>query len=99
MIARIVFTAKEEEAAQKAAQTAETELNGFLDRGGHRPDIVQMRALECPLKRLRGEYRYQVFLKMYFKADTRGITAKMQVLADAADGARAELEVDPTSLL
>ena len=82
-----------------AAETAETELNGFLDRGGHRPDIVQMRALECPLKRLRGEYRYQVFLKMYFKADTRGITAKMQALADAAEGARAELEVDPTSLL
>ena len=44
VIARIVFTAKEESAAQKAAQTAETELNGFLDRGGHRPDIVQMRA-------------------------------------------------------
>ena len=99
VIARIVFTAKEEEAAKKAAETAETELNGFLDRGGHRPDIVQMRALECPIKRLRGEYRYQVFLKMYFKADTRGITAKMQALADAAEGARAELEVDPTSLL
>ena len=99
MIARIVFTAKEEEAAKKAAETAETELNNFLDRGGHRPDIVQMRALECPVKRLRGEYRYQVFLKMYFKADTRGITAKMQALADAAEGARAELEVDPTSLL
>ena len=76
VIARIVFTAKEEEAAKKAAETAETELNGFLDRGGHRPDIVQMRALECPVKRLRGEYRYQVFLKMYFKADTRGITAR-----------------------
>ena len=39
------------------------------------------------------------FLVMYFKADTRGITAKMQALADAAEGARAELEVDPTSLL
>ena len=99
VIARIVFTAKEEEAAKEAAETAETELNNFLDRGGHRPDIVQMRALECPVKRLRGEYRYQVFLKMYFKADTRGITAKMQALADAAEGARAELEVDPTSLL
>ncbi len=99
VIARIVFTAGEEEAAQKAAQAAETELNDFLDRGGHRPDIVQMRALECPVKRLRGEYRYQVFLKMYFKADTRSITAQMQTLADKAEGARAELEVNPVNLL
>ena len=90
VIARIVFTAKEEEAAQNAAKAAEKELDEFLDRGGHRPDIVQMRALECPVKRLRGEYRYQVFLKMYFKADTRQITARMQALAEAAEGARAE---------
>ena len=99
VIARIVFTAKEEEAAQNAAKAAEKELDEFLDRGGHRPDIVQMRALECPVKRLRGEYRYQVFLKMYFKADTRQITARMQALAEAAEGARAELEVNPTNLL
>ena len=99
VIARIVFSAKEETAAKTAAEAAEAELGDFLDRGGHRPDIVQMRALECPVKRLRGEYRYQVFLKMYFKADTRRIAAQMQALAEKAEGARAELEVNPTSLL
>ena len=99
VIARLVFSAKEEGAARDAAQRAEKELNGFLDEGGHRPDIIQMRALECPVKRLRGVYRYQVFLKMYFKADTRAITACMQRLADGETLAHAELEVNPTSLL
>ena len=63
------------------------------------PISCRCAALECPVKRLRGEYRYQVFLKMYFKADTRRIAAQMQALAEKAEGARAELEVNPTSLL
>ena len=99
VIARLVFSAAGEAAAREAALRAEAKLGEFLDRGGHRPDIVQMRALECPVGRLRGEYRHQVFLKMYFKADTRSITAYMQLLADEETGARAELEVNPTSLL
>ena len=75
------------------------ELNRFIDSEGHRRDIVQMRALEAPIKLLRGQWRYQVFLKMYFKGDLDGVFEKMQALADAApEGVRAEMEVNPSSL-
>ena len=98
-IMRIVFSGKDAEAVQKAAENAEKALNEFLDNEGHRPDIVQMRALEAPIKLLRGETRWQVFLKMYFKGDADAVAAKMRALADAApENVRAELEVNPTNM-
>jgi primosomal protein N' (replication factor Y) len=99
VIARIVFSSEAEDAAKSAAERAEKQLNDFLDGEGHRADIVKMRARPCPVKRLRGEYRYQVFLKMYFKADTAAIAARMQEIADGAEGVRAELEVNPANQL
>jgi len=99
VIARIVFSSKEEDRAREVAELAEKELNAFLDEGGHRPDIVQMRALPCPVARLRGLFRHQVFLKMYFKADTRAIAEKMQEIADGCEGADAQLEVNPANQL
>ncbi len=99
VIARIVFSSADDEKAQKAAARAEEALGEFLDREGHRADIVKCHARPCPVKRLRGEYRHQVFLKMYFKADTAGITARMQQIADECEGVRAELEVNPANQL
>ena len=99
VIVRIVLSAAEEERARAAAGEIERSFNRFLDENGHRPDVVQMRALEAPVKRLRGEFRYQVFLKVYFKADLDAIAREMQRLADGApEGVAAELEINPTSL-
>lgn len=99
VIARIIVCAPAEEKARDTAEKIARDLDAFLDANGHRPDIVQMRALEAPVKRLRAQYRYQVFLKMYFKADCAAITAKMQALAEGvSQGVTAELEVNPTSL-
>ena len=99
VIARIVFSDGEEARAQKAAEAAEKELNRFFDEGGHRCDVVRMRAVECPVRRLRGLWRYQVFAKMYFKADMQAICARMELLAEQADCARAEVEVNPANSL
>ena len=71
-IARIVFSAKAAAQAQAAAEAAEAALGEFLDREGMRPDVVQMRAVEAPIKLLRGLARWQVFLKMYFKGISTG---------------------------
>ena len=99
VIMRIVFFAKEPDAAQKAAEDAETRLNAFLDGENRRQDVVQMRALEAPIKRLRGESRWQVFLKMYFKGDLDATAAFMQSLADEPrEGIRAEMEVNPANM-
>ena len=99
VIARIVFSAREESAAQAAAESAEAKMNAWLDTTGTRIDVIQMRALEAPIKLLRGMARWQLFLKMYFKGDLSGATRRMQALADEAPaGVRAELEVNPSNL-
>ena len=99
VIARIVFSGKSPLAVAEAAQRAADALDVFIDRGGMRRDVVQMRALEAPVKLLRGMTRWQVFLKMYFRGDLEGLTCEMQRLAnEAPPELRAELEVNPTNL-
>jgi primosomal protein N' len=64
-----------------------------------RADVVQLRALEAPISLLRGEFRWQLFLKMYFKGDLNAACEQMQEMSDAApNGVRAELEVNPVNL-
>ena len=100
VIARIVFTADSEPMARSAAEEAEMRLNRFIDENGMRRDIVQMRAVEAPIKFLRSQWRYQVFLKMYFKGDVEAVTAEMRACADdAPEGVRAELEINPVSMI
>ena len=99
VIARIVYSARETEAARAAAEAAEAAFNRFIDASGARRDVVQMRAVEAPLRQLRGEFRWQLFLKVYFKADVGRLSAYMQSLADAVpEGVRAELEINPTNM-
>ena len=99
VIARIVYSGKDGEKVQKAAETGEAELNKYLDAHGDRADIVQIKAGEAPIKMLRGDTRWQVFLKMYFKGDLDGVAAYMQRLTEECpDGVRAELEVNPTNM-
>ena len=87
------------DAAQAAAESAEAKMNAWLDTTGARIDVIQMRALEAPIRLLRGMARWQLFLKMYFKGDLPGATRRMQALADEAPaGVRAELEVNPSNL-
>ena len=99
VIARIVFSGKNAEKTRQAAETAEARLNEYLDAHGARPDVVQMRAVEAPIKLLRGLTRWQVFLKMYFKGDLDGVTREMQAIADdAPPEVQAELEVNPSNM-
>ena len=100
VIARIVFSGKDPGACKAAALAAEAELNAWLDASGERSDVVQMRALEAPIKLLRGETRWQLFMKAYFKVNLEEVSGRMQALADAApEGVRAELEINPVNML
>ena len=100
VIARIVFTADTEKDARAAAEAAEEKLNAYIDGAGIRRDIVQMRALEAPIRFLRNRWRWQVFLKMYFKADQEAVTRKMRdVAAETAEGVQAEMEVNPVNMI
>ena len=54
VIARLVYSAKDAQAAEAAATADEAKLNAWLDDTGARRDVVQMRALEAPIRQLRG---------------------------------------------
>ena len=99
VIARIICSARDRAAAEAAANDAEAKLRAFLAELGAEKDVIQLGAMEAPIKLLRGENRFQVLLKLYFKADLEAVAARMQALADAApEGVRAELEINPNNL-
>ena len=99
VIARIIYSGRDADAVQAAAQTAEKALGAYLDDTGARADTIRLGAMEAPIRMIRGETRWQVLLKLYFKADLEAVAGKMQALADGAPaGIRAELEVNPNNL-
>jgi primosomal protein N' (replication factor Y) len=98
-IARLLVTANDDSEAETTAKQLEDRLNAFLDEGGKRGDIVQMRALEAPLKRIRGEARWQVFIKMYSRGAVGETLDFMEQLESCAHGGtRVDLEVNPANL-
>ncbi len=101
VLARLLVSAKSEAAAQQAAQELEQKLNEFLDSDPLiRRDVIQMRALEAPLKLLRGEARWQVFLKMYAREPSDRVISHMEELEEISfEGVRVELEVNPNAML
>ncbi len=101
VLARLLVSSKSEAAAQEAALALEAKLNEFIDSDpAIRRDVVQMRALEAPLKILRGEMRWQVFLKMYAKDPSERVISYMETLEEISfEGVRVELEVNPNAML
>ncbi len=101
VLARLLVSSKSEAAAQEAALALEAKLNEFIDADpAVRRDVVQMRALEAPLKILRGEMRWQVFLKMYAKNPSERVISYMESLEEISfEGVRVELEVNPNAML
>ena len=100
VIARVVYTSKDEAAAQAAAQSAEAELTAYVESEGIQKDVVQLRAAQAPIGFLRGEHRWHLFVKLYFKADVEAVTDRMLRLAEAApEGVRGELEVNPVNMI
>ena len=99
VISRIVYSGRDPDAVKAAALADDARLAAFLEETGARADAIQLAAAEAPIRQIRGEYRWQLLLKLYFKADMVAVEARMQALADAApEGVRAELEVNPNNL-
>ena len=95
------FGLTQEETARSVAKALEAQLNQMLDsRADWRRDVIQMRALEAPLKTLRGEARWQVFIKMYARSSADEVISQMELLErQPFEGARVELEVNPSAML
>ncbi|MEG0766758.1 MAG: hypothetical protein RR482_03490, partial [Clostridia bacterium] len=62
--------------------------------------VVQMRAMEAPLKWIRGRTRWQLFLKLYARGPTAPIFDRLSVLAEEVwEGVTVCLEIDPTNMI
>ena len=101
VLARLLLSSKSEQAAKEAAESLEMQMNEYLDSDpAIRRDVVQMRALEAPIKLLRGEARWQVFLKMYAREPSDRVISYMELLEEQTfEGVRVELEVNPNAML
>ena len=100
VIARIVYTSKDEAQARSAALGDEARLREQLrELGDGAGKTAPPVAMEAPIRQIRGEFRWQLLLKLHFKTDIAAVTAHMQSLADAAPpGVRAELEINPNNM-
>ena len=100
VLARVVFSSKDAGKVEQSARAAEKALGTYLD-GIHQADeVLQCRACEAPIGMLRGEFRWQLFVKLYFKADVEAVTARMLEIAEhAPEGVRGELEVNPVNMI
>ncbi len=98
---RILFSGKEASDVRAAAELMEMEINDWFTRDKRRRDqMIQVHAMEAPLGRIRDEYRYQVFIKMYAK----GSEEALDYIEGAAEGAQAkgvriEAEINPASFM
>lgn len=99
VIARIVYSGKDEARVRAAAEGDEARLRAYLDGTDARDDVIQLAATQAPIRQIRGEHRWQLLLKLYFKADLDAVEGRMQALADAApEDVRAELEINPNNM-
>lgn len=99
-LARLLVTGKDEEAVIQKAQSLEKELGDYLNEESElKSYVVHMRALEAPLGMIRGEYRWQVFVKLYRKPEAQQILAKMDEFSREQKDVRIDLEIDPSNML
>ncbi|MBO4367670.1 MAG: primosomal protein N', partial [Clostridia bacterium] len=101
VLVRLLASSRAEEPAQTAVQAIETELRDWLSRHpGFEKDIIKIHTRPAPMKRLRGEFRYQVFIKIFTKGASDEILAYLEQLAAVPrDHARIDLEVNPVNLM
>ena len=100
VMARLLVTSGEAADARRRALALESALNGFLDADPQRRKlVVQMRALEAPIARLRGEARWQVFLKLYAKPLADQVLREMERISrDEDKKVKTELEINPANM-
>lgn len=83
------------------AQSLHSEMEAFFtERLALFSQVVQMRAMEAPVKMMRGKARWQVFLKLYNRGATQSILDKLDELAAKTyEGADVYLEIDPATMI
>lgn len=100
VISRLVISSKNMNLPGEIAGKIQDRINIELTNNAWHSDVLAVQAAPAPIKMLRGEYRWQVYVKMLAKGRVFEITGMMEAIAQkGADGARIELEVNPQSMI
>lgn len=101
VLARLLTTATEERAALSAAEELEKLLRAWLAEVPEiARDVIKVHMRPAPLRKLRGEFRYQIFVKMYARDTADDILQHMETLAQTTlPAVKIELEVNPVNLM
>ncbi len=98
--ARLLFTAAQEELAAQAAQQADTLVRDWISaHPNERKTLLHMRALAAPIGYIRGQYRWQLFVKLSAKAPD-AVLAYLETLSHLeTPDVLTDLEINPNSML
>lgn len=99
---RILATSPSEPEARAAAEGLGQQLKDwFYEEKQRRKLLVQVRAMEAPLSKIRDVYRYQVYVKLYAADGYAEALEQMQALCREYETAKVSLrlEIDPPSFL
>ena len=100
VLTRLVVTAKDEAAARETALRLDAELAEWLTETGLEKGVLYRHAREAAIKLLRGECRWQVFLKLFVPGPVDEILEKMRsVSLNPPEGVAVELEINPSSMI
>lgn len=100
-LVRLLIESEDAQLAEKTAEALHEHVEAFLaEDPALRRQVVQMRAMEAPIARIRGKTRFQVFLKLYARGPTQAILEKLDTLAATpVPGAQVYLEIDPANMM
>ncbi len=100
-IVRLLFETDREEEADAEAESALRQMKAFFERRSYlRKLIVSMRAMPCPVRRIRGKTRAQVILKIVDRPICQEAVGKMTEIAQQPRTSGACIcQVNPSSML
>lgn len=101
LIARLLYEADREQDAQSCAESAMRQMEAFLERRAYlRKYVVSLRVMPCPVKRIKGKFRWQVALKIVDKSVCQEAVGKMSEIATAPlEGCACVCQVNPSSMM
>ncbi|MBQ3079597.1 MAG: primosomal protein N' [Clostridia bacterium] len=100
VISRLVISSKDENKPGETAVEIEKRILKALNEEKLTESVLFMKSAEAPIKKIRGETRWQVYVKMYARGEVGRVNEIMETIAqEGAQGVRIELEVNPQSMI
>ena len=101
LIARLLYEAEREEDAQRAAEAAMRQMEAFFERRKYlRKNVITLRVMACPVKKIRGLSRWQGTLKIVDQPVCQEAVGKMSDIAQTPlDGVSCVCQVNPSSMM